>query len=110
MPINPEHEYYALLSKLSSWASLLFIGLVGKVSYELSKGKKLAWYHWIGMAGLSMFVGWMALEWCDIYGLHDQKNLIGPVATLFGDRIVLFIVAKHQEILQSILSSFIKKK
>lgn len=110
MQSQDHNELYALFSKLGSWASILFIGLVGKISYELLQGKKLKWYHWIGMAGLSLFVGWLAIEWCDMYGLNEQKNLIGPVATLFGDRIVIFIVAKHRDILTSLLSSFIKKK
>ncbi|MBL0317146.1 MAG: hypothetical protein IPP69_15815 [Flavobacteriales bacterium] len=108
---NHDHnELYALFSKLGSRASILFIGLVGKISYELLKGKKLKWYHWLGMTGISLFVGIMSLVWCDIYGMQKQSFFIGPVATLMGHHIVVFLVAKHKEILTSLFNSIMKKK
>lgn len=110
MALNQDHnEWYALLSKLGSWSSILIIGLLGKISYHLMQGKKLAWYHWLGISGLSIFVGYLSMVWCDIYGMHDQSRIIGPIATFFGDKIIIIFVAKHKEIFNSILKVLLKK-
>lgn len=114
MHTTPEsHEWYAFLLKAGTWvisAISIAIGVVGKICYELAAKRKLTFLQWIGVAGISVFVGYITAVWCSSNELDTQGYVIVPVATLFGERIVIYVTANYQRILTGIMDVFMKKK
>lgn len=109
---EPQHEdIWQWLLKSSTWLVGVVVGVLGKISYELSKKRQLSTLQWIGVIGISVFSGYMAGEWCDAYQFNThQKGLIVPMATIFGERIMQYLVDNYKSILGGVLNIFIKKQ
>lgn len=114
MATTPEHqEWYSFLIKSGTWlisAISIMIGVVGKICYELAIKRKLSILQWVGVAGVSVFVGYITAVWCNSNDLESQGYVIVPVSTLFGERIVIYLTANYQRILSGLFELFMKKK
>lgn len=114
MQTTPEnHEWYAFLLKSATWltsAISVLIGVIGKICYELAVKRKLTFMQWIGVAGMSVFVGYVTSVWCANYEMGKAGYVIIPVSTLLGERILIYITSNYKEIFTGIINVFVKKK
>ena len=86
------------ISRIITVAFAIVLGLMGKYSYELSKGRKLSAISWFGITGLSVFSGYMSSVICDYYHYDKASKIIVPLATLFGEKIFEFLFLKFSGI------------
>lgn len=102
------NELWQTLSKISTWVVSVFAGVVGKISYDLYLKKKRSWLQWIGVTGISIFVGYMSMKACVIYGHEDKVGIIVPSCTLFGEKILWWFTLKLDKI-REIAAEIVKK-
>jgi hypothetical protein len=102
------NELYQAISKISTWAFSLFAGVVGKISYDLYLKKKRSWLQWIGVTGISIFVGYMSMKACVVWGHEDKIGIVVPSCTLFGEKIIWWFTLKFDKI-RELASEIVKK-
>lgn len=107
---NLQEEIHAIITKCSTGIVGIFVGVIGKISYELAARRKMRFMQWIAIVGVSVFVGYVTWVWCDKSGLKDQMGYIIPVSTLLGEKILIYVTANSNRIFQSVLAIFTKKK
>jgi hypothetical protein len=71
--------------------------------------RKMGLLQWIGIVGVSVFVGSLTYSWCQNSGFKNQLSVIVPIATLLGERILIYITANATAIFQKIISIIVKK-
>lgn len=106
---DPLAEAHALFSKLSTLIVGLIVGIIGKVSYDIAMRRKLTFLQWMGIVGMSIFVGYVTWLWCENAGFKEQMGYIIPVSTLLGEKILVYVTVNANIIFQKILSIFTKK-
>lgn len=85
-------ELIALITKWYLWACYILLGVLGKMSYDLVRGRKISLMQSLGTTGISIFVGVLASMWC-MKHTPDNGAFIVPVATLLADKIVTALFA-----------------
>lgn len=77
------------------WALLLYImiGLVGKFSYDVMKGKKISIGQAFSGIGLGLFCGFIASSICISNGWEKPAMVIVPMATLLSEKLTIAIFA-----------------
>lgn len=111
MQITPDNnEWYAWFVKSYAWIISGLVGIAGKICYELMQKRKLSLMQWIGVGGLSAFVGYLTAVWCVYNDMKEQGYIIVPVSTLLGEKIIVFVTAKHKYILNAVFNVVMKKK
>lgn len=103
------NDLSSFLTKFTTAIIMVAVGVLGKISYELVMKRKLGVLQWIGIVGVSVFVGYLSYMWCNHSGFTNQLGVIVPIATLLGERILIYVTSNSQLIFQKILSLFIKK-
>ena len=48
--------------------------------------------------------------WCVYNDMMEQGYIIVPVSTLLGEKIIVFVTAKHKDILNAVFNVVMKKK
>lgn len=85
-------ELVTLVTKWYLWASYILLGVLGKISYDLVRGRKISLIQSLGSTGISIFVGVLASMWC-VKHSPDNGAFIVPVATLLSDKIFTALFA-----------------
>ena len=91
---NEAISFIGLIGKSMTVIVAIAFGLFGKLSLDISMGRKLSFWSWLGIFGLSVFVGYMSSVICSYYHLDNASKIIVPIATLFGEKIVEFTMLK----------------
>lgn len=79
-------------SKIWIWVFYIGISIIGKISSEILRGRKLTWLQVFAIIGCACFVGTCASFWCAIH-YPEQGAFIVPVSTLLSREIVSAIVS-----------------
>ncbi len=109
--IRPEHgSVYEWLSTFGNWIAGIIIGVLGKISYELSVKRKLSLFQWIGVCGVSVLTGYIASVWCYSHSMQQQGYFIVPIATLFGEKISAYITDNFTPLFNRIVDAVLNKK
>lgn len=99
-----------LLYKILLFVVYIIVGLMGKISSMLLRGKKLSWYVIFGSMGIALFVGFMASAFCVWKGWDKEAKLIVPLATYTSDKVTLVLMKlNYRAIVLDVLES-IKKR
>lgn len=66
--------------------------------------------QWIGIMGVSIFGGYMMAAWCHNKGWLEQSCYLVPLATLFSEKVMIYITTNYRAIIDRIVDAFFKKK
>ena len=97
------------LSHLNTYVIGIGVGLVAKISYDLYMKRTLSFVQWCAVVSLSVFCGYITGMWCIESGRTDLSQVIVPLATLFGEKVVVYIMENYKTILGGIVAIFRKK-
>jgi hypothetical protein len=103
-------EIGAFFSKSAAWILSIGVGVIAKVSTELLLKRKLSMMQWIGIMGVSIFGGYMMATWCHSHGWVTEGNYLVPLATLFSEKVMIYITTNYRAIIDRIVDAFFKKK
>lgn len=98
----------AFLSKTWIWLVTIMGGIAAKVSLDVLNGKKMSFMERLAVIGISFFGGYLAAVYCDSNGMQEQGKWIVPLATLFSETIIMWVVKNHKRIFFQILGVFTK--
>jgi len=87
----------------------LSVGAVIKALVDL-KIRDLRWYERVVNVVLSVCIGWVAWKYLKVNDKEDWSGFIVPLATLFGETIVMWTMTKSTVILDRILDKYFPKK
>lgn len=108
---KPDHgTFYQWIASVYEWAMFILIGIVGKLSHDLSRKRGLTLYQWLGVIGVSAFVGYVVCVWCIGNGLQQQAAFIVPIATLLGEKIMIYVTDNFKNIATRVIDAIFRKK
>lgn len=103
-------SFYEWILAVGKWAASIFIGVLGMVSYQLSKRRQLTFLEWLGICGVSVLIGYLTAVWCVHNQLDEQGYFIVPIATLFGEKIMQYFTDNFKPLLNRIIDAILKPK
>lgn len=80
------------LSKAWLWCAYILIGIVGKISHEYMRGRKMTWGQVFAYTGLAGTIGILTCMWCDSYR-PDLTKYFGVLSTLLAREIMTAVVS-----------------
>ena len=100
-------EWFIALGK---WIASVFVGIIGKISYEFSQRRKLSFLEWIGIIGVSVLCGYLAAIWCASNNMIEQGFFIVPIATLFGEKITQYVTENFKPLFNRLVDAILNRK
>ena len=107
---NLLHEIGAFFGKSWAWILSIGVGVIAKLSTELLLKRKLSMMQWIGIMGISIFGGYLMAVWCTSHGWTTEGNYLVPLATLFSEKVTIYITTNYKIILSRLLDLFVSKQ
>jgi hypothetical protein len=71
--------------------------------------RTLSFIQWVAVIALSVFCGYLTSQYCLRSGRSDLSQILVPLATLFGEKLIQYVMENHKTILNSVLSIFKRK-
>lgn len=102
-------EFMTLLSKTWIWIVTIMGGIVAKISLDVLNGKQMTFIERVATIGISFFGGYLTAVYCESNNMSDQGKWMVPLATLFSETIIMWIVKNHKRIFFQILTVFTNK-
>jgi len=97
-------ELYLFMSKAGASILAVFIGIMAKISHDIMLKKKHSWAEWMGILGMSVFGGYLMGQYCSSHDMQEQGKWLIPLATLFSEKIFMYIAANWNKIMNVILN------
>lgn len=85
------------------------VGLLAKLSYELYMKRTLSIIQWLAVIAISIFCGYITSSYLLASGHDDMAQYLVPLATLFGEKVVVYFMENYKSILGGLLS-IVKRK
>lgn len=85
------------------------VGLLAKLSYDIYMKRTLSFIQWVAVIALSVFCGYLTSQYCMNSGHTDLAQILVPLATLFGEKLIQYLMENHKTILNNLLSMFKRK-
>lgn len=98
-----------LLTHVNTYLISIGIGLLAKISYDLYMKRTLSFIQWTAVIAISVFCGYVTSAYCQNYGMHDASQILVPLATLFGEKLIQYVMENHKTLLNNLLSMFKRK-
>jgi hypothetical protein len=87
------------------------VATIAKISNEILMRRKLSWFAWIAIVGVSLFWAWMAGMYCAWMNYSPfASSLFVGLATLLGEKINIYLAQNYKAIFEKIINIFISKK
>lgn len=102
-------EIKELLSHINTYVIGVGIGLVAKVSYDVYMKRTLTLMQWFAVISLSVFCGYITSAYCISCGRTELAQVLVPLATLFGEKVIMYIMENYKQILGGIIAIFKRK-
>lgn len=83
---NLKNELLLLWGKIWIWAALIFLGIIGKLSYDIKMKRKLSFLSIAASIGIGVFMGYLASAWCIYMGWQQQGMFLVPMATIASEK------------------------
>lgn len=99
----------AFLTKSGVWIVTILGGVAAKISLDVLNGKKMSFTERLAVIGISFFGGYLTAVYCESNNMSDQGKWMVPLATLFSETIIMWIVKNHKRIFFQILTVFTNK-
>lgn len=103
-------QFLALIQEFWTYIISTAVGVIGKISYEIGMKRKMSLLQWFAIVGISIFTGYIVSVICVRYQLDEQAGFLVPIATLLGEKILIYVTNNYREIFGRILGVFIDKK
>lgn len=103
------NEVVLLFGKFSTYIFGITIGLLGKLSYEIYMKRTMNFLQWTAVVGMSVFTGYVTSVYCNAQGYEAQAQFIVPLATLMGEKLFIYLIENHKQLLDMLLSRFKSK-
>lgn len=103
-------DFMQWIASIYKWMLMIFIGIIGKLSHDLSRKRKLTLIEWFGVIGVSAFVGYVVCVWCIHNGMDKQAAFIVPIATLLGEKIMIYVTDNFKSIAARVIDAILRKK
>lgn len=97
-------ELYIFMSKAGASVIAIFIGIMAKISHDIMLKKSHTWLEWFGIVGVSVFGGYLMAQYCDSHGMSEEGKWLIPLATLFSEKIFMYIAANWNKIMATLLN------
>lgn len=109
MELNNEIEQF--VSKFGAAIMSAAVATVAKISHEILLRRKLSWFAWLAIVGVSLFWAWMGGLFSAWMGYSSfASSLIVGLATLLGEKINIYLAQNYKGIFEKIINVFIPKK
>jgi hypothetical protein len=102
-------EIGELLNNTHTYVVGIGVGLLGKLSYDIYMKRTLSLLQWFAVIALSVFCGYLTSQYCTSCGHTDLAQVLVPLATLFGEKLIQYVMENHKTILNNVLSMFKRK-
>ena len=83
--------------KFITWFGYISIGVFAKLAFD-SRNAKLSRKSIVIKTVLSIFVGYVSIQSCVFFGYEAYIGLVGPVSTLLGESIIVYIMTNWKAI------------
>lgn len=105
-----KHAILEFINDSWHWIAGVFIGLLGKISYDVAMKRTMNFLEWLSVLFLSVLVGYLTALFCQWKGWNDQANFLVPLMTLFGEKIIVYFMTNYKSILDRFFKSKSKDK
>jgi hypothetical protein len=103
------NEFAAFMAKTWIWIVTIMGGIVAKVSLDVLNGKRMSFTQRLAVIGISFFGGYLTAVYCESNNMSEQGKWMVPLATLFSETIIMWVVNNHKRIFFQILGVFTNK-
>lgn len=101
---NAWNEFWMLFGKFSTYFFGITIGILGKLSYEIYMKRTMNFLQWTAVVGMSVFTGYVTSVYCNSNGYETQAQFIVPLATLLGEKLFIYLIENHRQILDMLVT------
>lgn len=98
-----------LFTHVNTYIISIGVGLLAKISYDLYMKRTLSLIQWVAVIAISVFCGYLTGTYCHTYNMHDASQILVPLATLFGEKLIQYVMENHKTILNNLISMFKRK-
>ena len=85
---------YAVWAKWWVYFFYIVIGMIGKLSWDISRKRRITFLGMVSTVGLSGFVGYLSAVYCQNNDLEAKAGYIVPICTLLADKIITYLVLR----------------
>ena len=85
------------------------VGLIAKLSYDIYMKRTLTFIQWCAVVALSVFCGYITSTYCMSSGRAELSQVLVPLATLFGEKVIVYFMENYKQILGGIIAIFKRK-
>lgn len=103
------HAMREYLHDAHTYVVSIGVGLIAKISYDLYMKRTLSFIQWVAVIALSVVCGYLTSAYCISYGKHELSQILVPLATLFGEKVVQYVMENYKTILGNIVGLFKRK-
>jgi hypothetical protein len=104
-------ELHQFFTKFGAAIMSAAVATIAKISNEILMRRKLSWFAWIAIVGVSLFWAWMAGMYCLWMNYSPfGSSLIVGLATLLGEKINIYLAQNYKAIFSKVINIFIIKK
>jgi hypothetical protein len=107
-PLNEINQFFA---KFGAAIMSAVVAVVAKISNEILMRRKLSWFAWVAIVGVSLFWAWMAGMYCVWMNYSPfASSMIVGLSTLLGEKINIYLAQNYKVIFDRIIYVFTSKK
>jgi len=103
------NEIRQIFNETSTYLVGTGVGLLAKISYDIYMKRTLSLLQWVAVIAISVFSGYLCSVWCMSGGHTELSQVLVPLATLFGEKVVQYLMENHKTILNNLVN-LLKKK
>ncbi len=104
-----KHELIALLTKWQTYIFYVLISIMAKLSYDISRNKKMTFWQTMGTIGIAFFIGAITSIVCSM-NHFKYEAIIVPGCTLISDKIVTYFMLLDWNKIIDFVTTFLKPK
>lgn len=86
------------------------LGVIAKLSYDIYMKRTLSILQWISIVGLSIFSGYLMSVYCVSKDMDAEAQYLVPIATLMGEKIVVYLFTHYKDIINAFIKVIQPKK
>lgn len=98
------NEMQMFISKAGASVAAIAIGVMAKISHDIMLKKKHSFLEWLAIVGVSVFGGYLMAQYCLTHKLEEQSKYLIPIATLFSEKLIMYITSNWNKIMNVLLN------